>query len=456
MAEPIDVSSDDALGDHDAVGLIGALARRSVSAQELRSAATARAVRAQKALNAVAYWVPQPLPSDGTFSGIPTFVKDNLDLADAPTRFGSRATSSRPVRSEAKFVKNLQELGFTILGKTTMPEFGLTASTESLACGPTRNPRNPDFSSGGSSGGAAALVGARAIPIAHANDGGGSIRIPASICGLVGLKPSRGRVADSEAMKNLPVLISAQGILSRSVRDTALFFAEMEKIDPRLPPIGHIKAPSGRRLKIGVVSEGLPGLPVSSDVQAAVRNAAKACAALGHHVELIANPITEQFGRDFLRYWAALAFTIGIGGKRAFGPDFDRTKLEPFTNGLSGLFKHVAVRTPGTMLRLRRFGDEYAASTAAWDVVVSPVLSHAPPPLGYFGPEVDFSTHLTRLLRYASFTAVQNVAGNPAISLPLAVSSDGLPIGVQFDASFGQEATLLELAYELEESAGWN
>ncbi len=442
---------DDALGTHDAVSLIAAMRSGSVSPAEVLAAALDRAHAADARLNAVAAWLPVPTTASGPFAGVPSFIKDNEDLAGLPTRQGSRAVPPTPVVRSSAFVDQYARLGFSMLGKSAMPEFGLTATTEPLLGGPTRNPWNPEHSSGGSSGGAAALVAAGVTPIAHANDGGGSIRIPASCCGLVGLKPSRGRLVSRQGLDRLPVAISTQGVLTRTVRDTALFYAEVERLRCALPPIGHVTGSRGRRRRIAVLFEGMPGLTVTSQVREAVARAARACEGRGHVVEVIDYPFDEQFGHDFLRYWAFLAFAIEHGGRSLYGPGFDRRLLEPLTLGLSGFFRSVAATLPATVLRLRRFEHAYAQVMARYDVLLSPVLSHPAPPIGHLAADLDFETHLIRLLRYVPFTAIQNVSGAPAISLPLGVSADGLPIGVQAAAAFGREATLLELAYELEE-----
>ena len=195
---------DDALGTHDTTALRQALATGAVSAQELRDAALARAQDAHL-LNAVVTWLESPQNLAGPYAGIPTFIKDNENIAGYPTRYGSRATPDKGVPDDSRWVSQWRELGFETLGKTTLPEFGLTATTECLLTGATRNPWGLDHSTGGSSGGSAALVAAGVVPIAHANDGGGSIRIPASCCGLVGLAPSRGRLVAPEAMDQMPV-----------------------------------------------------------------------------------------------------------------------------------------------------------------------------------------------------------------------------------------------------------
>jgi len=450
------------MGDLDAVGLLAAIARGDVSAGEVVAAAADRARRADARLNAVAAWVDDPLPLDpsgeGPLAGLPTFVKDNEGVVGLPMRHGSRATSPAPVSASSAFVTRLLDLGFTPLGTSAMPEFGLTASTEPLLTGPTLNPWDTSRSTGGSSGGAAALVAAGVVPIAHANDGGGSIRIPASCCGLVGLKPSRGRLLAPEGHERLPVAITAQGVLTRTVRDTALFYREMERRHPSpggLRPIGPVDGPGRRPLRIAYVDEGMSGMPVAADVRATVGAAARLCAELGHHVEEIGYPFGEQFGRDFLRYWAALAFTVQYGGRAVHGAGFDACQLEPFTLGLSGYFRSIAVRMPATILRLRRFADDYESFMADYDVLLTPVLAHAAPPIGYLAPDLEFATHMARLLRYASFTMIQNVSGAPAMSLPLGMSADGLPIGVQVAGRLGTEGMLIGLAFELEQATAW-
>jgi amidase len=347
---------------------------------------------------------------------------------------------------------HLGRLGFTVLGTSTMPEFGLTATTEPHLGGPTRNPWNPAHSTGGSSGGAAALVAAGVIPIAHGNDGGGSIRIPAACTGLVGLKPSRGRLVTRQGLEHLPVAISTQGVLTRSVRDTAMFYAEMEKVHSAMPPIGHVTRPHARRLRIAVVTDAMAGMTVDPEVRDTVDRAAMACAHLGHTVDAIDYPATEQFGRDFLRYWALLAFAIERGGAQLYGAGFDRSRLEPFTLGLSGYARSLLLTMPATIARLRRFEHHYERLLAPYDVLLSPVVSQPAPLIGYLAPDVEFRTQVLRLLRYVPFTSLQNVSGTPAISLPLGRSRDGLPIGVQAAAGFGQEAVLLSLALELEQA----
>ena len=458
MADRVSVVADDALGSDDAVGLLERLRRRDVSAAELTAAALARIRAADDRLNAVVSWAPSREPTvDGPLAGLPTVIKDNEQLTGTPTREGSRATSDAPASADSVWTAQFLRLGVTPLAKSTLPEFGLTSTTESMLTGPTRNPWDTGRSVGGSSGGSAALVAAGAVPLAHANDGGGSIRIPAACCGLVGLKPSRGRIIDIPDLDRLPVNIIAQGVVTRSVRDTALYFAaaEQDHASPDLPPVGWVKDPLDRPLRVAVMTQGHPDLPTSPSVQAAVGRVAALCEGLGHHVTTIDFPYGRQVGVDFLRYWAFLAFSVKRWGGRLFGQPFDAGLLEPFTLELARMFTRGPLGLPGALRRLQRFGVEYSRIFDDVDVVVSPVLAHPPPPIGYLGPQVEPHAQLLRLLRFVSVTPLHNIAGAPAMSLPLEREPDGLPIGIHFAADVGQERLLLQLALQLEQAAPW-
>lgn len=450
----VDTTCDDALGDSDTVDLLARLKKREVHAKELTTAARERIAHAS-VLNAVAHTVHEvPANTDGPFAGIPLVLKDNEELIGYPTMQGSRAMPDHSATENSVMVELLIDLGFDIIAKSTMPEFGLTATTETMLKGPTRNPWATQHTPGGSSGGSAALTAAGAVPIAHANDGGGSIRIPAACCGLVGLKPSRGMMPTPWRMRWAPVKISAQGALTRTVRDTAEFFAHITPENPAIPAVGHVRGPAVRRLRVGFFTDSVTG-PVDPLVAAATRRTAQLLVDEGHEVQEIDCPITLQFGKDFLRYWALLAWTISAGGRRLVGPQFRPDELEPFSQGLAGYLRTVAPGVPAALRRLRRFNQEYNGWFESIDVLMSPVLGTSAPPLGQLGPEVDFRTHLVRLLPFAAFTAVQNVAGAPAISVPAGRTPSGLPLAVQLAGPVGSERTLLELAYEIEAIAPW-
>ena len=451
--------TDDALGRDDMVGLLERLERREVSAAELHAAATARAHAVNPELNAVMCWVDEPavgVATDGALAGVPTVVKDNEALAGYPTSDGSNATSTRPAAASSPWVAHALTLGLSPVAKTALSEFGLTATTETLRNGATRNPWNVARSTGGSSGGTAALVAAGVVPLGHGNDGGGSIRIPASCCGLVGLKPTRGRLPDIAVP--VPVDITVQGVLTRTVRDTARYYAEAERTYPvaDLPPIGLVEGPSATRLRVGLVTVPPMGLPVSDEAVAAVQSTADLLSTLGHEIVEVAHPVDNSFGPDFLRYWGLLAGLIRVAGLVDRRSGFDGSRIEPFTRELASVAREQAPLMPGTLRRLRALARDHESVYDSCDVLLSPVLAHEPPLLGYLGPDVEPRTHLLRVLRYVSFTPLQNVSGSPAISVPSGLGGAGMPLGVQLAAPFGHERRLLELAFELEAAAPWN
>lgn len=458
----VSVSRDDVLGISDAVEIARRIRDGDIHPREAVEAAIARAEQVNPSLNAIATplferaKVDAERPRVGAFAGVPSFIKDNDAVAGSPFLFGSRALPNTPAPKSTAFVEQFLSLGFVNLGKTTMPEFGLTGTTEPLLHGPTHNPWRLGFSPGGSSGGSAALVASGVVPVAHANDGGGSIRIPASCCGLVGLKPSRGRFVEVEGSKLLPVKILHQGMLSRSVRDTAVFVhaAEQYQRNPKLPAVGLVTRP-GRRLRIGFFTDLDAGTPSHPECVDAVDAAAKLCEDLGHSVERVPPPYYERFHEDFFMLWAMLAFSVLRFGKQLVHPQFDRTKVEGFTEGLARHFVENASSAPAAIWRLRRFARQYEHAFDRCDVLMNPTVGMPPPEHGFIGPNVPFDTALERLKWFIPFTPVQNVSGGPAISLPLARSSEGLPVGVQFAASLGRERTLLELGLELEAAAPW-
>jgi amidase len=450
--ERVSAFTDDALGRDDMVALLDRLARREVSAEELRSAARARAGVADERLNAVTGWIDdEPLASsDGPFAGIPVVLKDNEPLAGYPTSHGSYAVGDAAAAASSPWVASALELGLAPIAKTTLSEFGLTATTETVRYGATRNPWDTSRSPGGSSGGTGALVAAGVVPLGHGNDGGGSIRIPASCCGLVGLKPSRNRLPDVAVP--LPVNIAVNGVLTRTVRDTARYYAEIEKRHPApgLPEIGSVEGPGTRRWRVGVVTSPPMGLPVDPAVVAPVTATAELLASLGHEIVEVPHPVDDSFGPDFLRYWGVLAGLSFTLGKLEFGEGFEGSRVEPFTRELAKVATTQAGLLPATLVRLRRLATRHESIYSTCDVYLSPVLAHEPATIGWLGADVDPYTHLMRILRYVSFTPLQNVSGSPAISLPLGRGVGGVPIGVQIAAPYGEERRLLELAYELE------
>lgn len=309
---------------------------------------------------------------------------------------------------------------------------------------------------GASSAGSAAMVAAGVVPLAHANDGGGSIRIPASVNGLVGLKPTRDRLAQDKMMRDMPVRIVSDGVLTRSVRDTAAFFRESEKVYRalHLPPIGNITRPGRARLSVAVVTGGI-GVAASPEVTELTLKTARLLEELGHRVEQVDAPVTETFPDDFLLYWSMLAMFLMSTGRRTNGRSWDPQQLDNLTRGLGRHCRRNLHRLPLAITRLKRSRRASAAFFRQYDVVLSPTLATETPRVGHLDPTLDYDTIMERMLRWVAFTPLQNATGDPAISLPLATTASGLPLGMMFAADAGREATLLELAYELEEASPW-
>ncbi|CAB1059191.1 hypothetical protein D1BOALGB6SA_3949 [Olavius sp. associated proteobacterium Delta 1] len=454
---------DDVLGTRDGIELAESIAAGEIKASEAIEAAISRARKVNPSLNAIVTETyeqarkQQKAPGTGLLAGVPSFIKDTDHVKGAPTLWGSRSLPNKPADVSSSFVEQFLSVGLVSLGKSTLPEFGLTASTESLATGSTHNPWNLDYSAGGSSGGSAALVAAGVVPLAHGNDGGGSIRIPAACCGLVGLKPSRSRLANPEGAEKMPINIVCHGVISRSVRDTAAFYAAAEEHyrNPDLPEIGLVQHPGKERLRIGLFTDTPDHTPSHPDSAAVAVNAGKLCEDLGHNVEAISCPFKAQVMQEFLIYWGMVAFYIHHFGKKLFKTEFDREKLEIWTLELSRFFRKNLLKAPFIIRRLKKFSHQYENIFSNYDILLSPTLAHAPPKIGYLGPEISFETHFERLRQYVAFTPIQNTAGAPAISLPLGFSRKGLPIGIQFAAAYGQDKRLLELALELEEARPW-
>ena len=454
--------TDDALADHDAVGLVAELHAGRVSIPEVVEAAIARTEQVNDRLNAVAHRSYERArgeaadPRGGFFAGVPTFVKDNVDVAGMPSQHGSDAFVCPPRPADGEFARMYLATGLIPLGKTQLSEFGFSAAAEHPRLGAVRNPWHVEHTAGASSSGSAALVAAGAVPFAHANDGGGSIRIPAAVNGLVGLKPSRGRLALDKAMGQMPIRIIADGVVSRSVRDTAAFLRESERVyrNVSLPPIGDITRPARRRLRVAVYPEA----PFTATDPAVVEETMKVAALLeelGHQVEELAPPVPDGFVDDFLLYWSFLAFYLLRTGRMTFGRTWDRAKVD---NLSAGLAKHCGAnltRYPGAVRRLRRLATLSADFYADVDVVLSPTLAAPTPRVGHLDPTQDYETVMERLLEWVAFTPYQNATGEPAVSLPLGTDPAGLPLGLMMSTGVGREATLLELAYELEQARPW-
>ena len=454
--------TDDALGEHDAVGLAEEIRAGRVSPLEAVEAAIDRLDRLQPELNGLAATdfdrarerARAARPGDRFFTGVPTLVKDNSDVRGLPTQHGTSAYVASPADADGDFAAAYLDQGLVNLGKSQLSEFGFSASAEFHDADPVRNPWHTGYSSGASSAGSAAFVAAGAVPIAHANDGGGSIRIPAACNGLVGLKPTRGRVPQDETFRKMPVRIVADGVVTRSVRDTAAFLRESEKRHRNLDllPVGDVRGPGRRRLKVAMVVNSVDGLHTDPEVAETVRGVGKLLESLGHHVEEIDAPVPDSFVDDFLAYWSLLATFLLATGKHTFDPSFDRRRTDNLSRGLARHGLSKLYRLPLTITRLRLSRYVSARFFRGYDVGLTPVLALPTPELGWLDPTQPYEVVIDRLVHLATFTPLQNATGDPGISLPLGVGTNGMPIGVQVTASQGHEARLLEVAYELEEA----
>ncbi len=443
----------DDLADLDAVETASLIRRRQLSPLEVIDAAIARAESARHLGPLVvdtferARAQARGLPSDAPLGGVPTAIKDLAHVGGVPTSWGSRGAGGFVPRTSDAFVSRLEAMGLVSIGKSATPEMGLTGTTEPLLGEPCRNPWDPRRSVGGSSGGAACLVATGVLPLAHASDGGGSIRIPAACAGLVGLKPTRG-VIDMAGSNALPVNIAVNGVVTRTVRDQSAFYDAVG-----LPRGRDDRAAKG--LRIGVFTSSPSGRPVAERVRAAVVAAGRLCESLGHGVEEIACPFAAQEVDDFLAYWGYVAWIQVKTARLMMSRRFDTEKIEPWTRGMVGTFSNDKLAALRAIWRLRGFASRYESVMERFDVLVSMVTADVAPELGTLSPSLPFDVGYERIRTWLPVTGLWNAAGAPAISLPLGRSEEGLPIGVQLGGRRGGDRLLLALAARIEEAQPW-
>lgn len=477
---------------HDAVGLAELVAGGQVTPHELLETAIARLDAVEPTLNTVVYRLDREArvraghPLDGPFAGVPFLVKDlGQDIAGIPTGSGSRALAQVPAERNSVVVDRWLEAGLVVFGKTNTPEFGLKGITEPEANGPTRNPWNPALTPGGSSGGSAAAVAAGVVPVAGASDGGGSIRIPAACCGLVGLKPGRG-VVPTGPLGSEPLHGAAtNGAITRSIRDSAALLDVMAGAygaAPFLsaaPPQSYSAAArtAPRRLRIGYATASPLGAGVDPEAVAAVDATVALLDELGHHVEPATTGVDErQLATDFLTMWfASLTAEVDeVRQRTGSGPD----GFEFDTRILAELGRTVPA--PEYLAALARWGEHttrLAAFHERYDLLLTPTLAYPPARIGELATprwmstlgNVLIATRMGRVARWTGlvdrmidenlgrtpYTQLANITGRPAISLPLHWTADDVPLGVQFVAPLGGEGLLLALGAELEQARPW-
>ena len=392
-------------------------------------------------------------PDRASMAGVPWLPKDSLDYPGMPTRSCSRSRSGVLAGRGYPYAQRLAAQGLVAVGKSSMPEFGLLASTEPLEGPVTRNPWSPAHSPGGSSGGAAAAVAAGLVPLAHGSDGGGSIRLPSSCCGVVGLKPGRDSTVRVRGRHVVEDLLVADGLHSRSVRDAAWGFAATHLQADRTM----IRGASAARLRIAVIEQGLRGAAPHPEVRESIARTADLCASLGHRVERVRWPIDgDAVLSAFEDLWSHLAADCVDAARALIGDRRLEDALEPWTLALGARARNLPTQALEAAYRqVAQLPQQLSAFFAGQDVVLTPVVSAPPPLLGTFAPDVPVDTLMATMFAWIDYTPLQNMAGTPAISLPLSQSREGLPIGSMFAADRGQEDTLLALAYELEAAAPW-
>ena len=458
----------------DATAQAELVSQGEASPAELLQAALARLERLNPQLNAVI----RPMESqaqatlkaglpDGPFKGVPFLLKDlAAEYAGVAMSEGSRFLGEHNVSTEdQELTRRYKAAGLVIFGKTNTPEFGLLPTTEPALFGATRNPWDLARTPGGSSGGAAAAVAAGLVPAAHANDGGGSIRIPASCCGVFGLKPSRGRNSLAPHYGDVASGIVAEHVVSRSVRDSAALLDATAGPVPGDPywaptpvrPFAQEVGADPGRLRIALSTNPINGAPVHPDCLDAAKAAAELCAELGHIVEEAEPAFEPALGEKFSAIWIGfLGWTVEDWSRR-MGRAPRQEDFEPWT---WRMLEAARVQTTADYLLalqdLQAASRELARFLDTYDLMLTPTVAEPPMPLGSFD-YVDGNRKRAReaVFALAAFTPLSNVTGNPAMSVPLHWTADGLPVGAHFIARAAEEATLFRLAAQLEEARPW-
>jgi amidase len=459
---------------YDALGLADLVRRRQVSADELLDAAIVRVEARNPSVNAVVMKlydygrqvIMAGLP-DGPLTGVPFLIKDlSAALAGVPTTRACKFFADAAPAEDSEQVKRLKRAGLVIFGKTNTCELGLSLTCEPQFHGPTRNPWDLTRISGGSSGGAAAAVGTRMLPAAHGSDGFGSIRAPAACCGLVGLKPTRGRNTMAPYLGEGLGGLSTEHALTLSVRDSAALLDATAGLGagdpytvhpPARPFLQECGAPPGR-LHIAFTTMTPNGVPVAVEYLQALQDTAQLCATLGHHVEEADPPIDRAAViPTFLTLMAANTL-VNLSSHPTAGRPAREDEVEKVTWASAhamGAKLSAADYVHGTQIA-HKLGRQMAAFHAQYDVLLTPALAMSPPKLGWIDMMLDdVQEYWRRVFTFSPFTVWFNITGQPAIVLPLGQTADGLPLSVQLVARYGDEATLFRLASQLEAVRPW-
>jgi amidase len=461
---------------YDGLGLAELVRRGEVTPKELKDAALEGIAQVNPKLNAVhsvlANHAQKEIDAglhDGPFQGVPFLIKDLvLHAAGIPVNSGSRLLQGLIFPHDTELMARFRKAGLVLVGTTTTPELGYNCTAEAVFYGPTHNPWNTGRSPGGSSGGSGAAVAARIVPLAHGNDGGGSIRIPSSCCGIFGLKPTRGRTPlgpdSGEAIHGLGIDFA----LTRSVRDAAALMDAVAGPDPGAPNwaeppsrlfLEEVSTPP-RRLRIAWTAKPASGVPVDREVVDALHGTVKLCEELGHElVEAAPTYDVEGFMAATVCIWSANVAHIIEAGAAAVGrtpseQNLEATSWATYRYGNS-LKASELLQALDVYARVSRMVGQFFQN---YDLLLTPTIAHLPAPLGELNanaPGVTAEQWTMQLFTYTPFTLLYNVTGQPAMSVPLAWSREGLPIGMQFAGRFAAEAKLFRLAAQLEQARPW-
>jgi amidase len=460
--------------NYDGLGLAELIAKRQISAIELLNAVRQRVEALNPKLNALCHLffdkaeaqIKQGLGT-GRFHGVPFVMKDlGQYMAGTITSSGSRVFKNYTPDFDSTLVTRYKQAGLVIFGKTNSPEFGLTTTTESVLYGKTHNPWNLERTSGGSSGGSAVVVASRILPMAHASDGGGSIRIPASCCGLFGLKPTRGRVPMGPTQFEGWNGFSHHHALTISVRDSAALLDVSAGIElgspyfsppPERPFLKEVGVDPGK-LRIALVLGTLGNTLLDPECRKAAMEAARLCESLGHRVEEATLPIDYPVLNEAF----TTVLTVSIArtledAARIIGRPVTDKDVEPVTWAISQLGRAAnALAYSRAIATAHQIGLAMAKFQQQYDVILSPTLGKPPVPLGVLSlSPADTQAYIKAVNEFSPYARLYNITGQPSMSVPLHWSADGLPIGVMFSARFGDDATLFRLAGQLEKAKPW-
>lgn len=387
----------------------------------------------------------------GVFEGVPFLVKELFPYPGLKTTYGSNLFRNNIEEVWTVFPKKILENGFQTFGNTTSSEFALLGSSETRLHGITKNPWNSEYSVGGSSGGSAAAVASRCVPLAHASDGGGSTRYPASVCGLIGFKPTNGRCMSSTPKSTSFGSLVVDSCISRSVRDSAFFVSCIERENDLLP--FHPEKQGSKRLKIGVYRETLIGSEIDKEVNSALDKTIIVLKSLGHTVFETKLPKLngKAISNAFYTTAGSLINEMVRNVEGILGIHIDTNQLEPFTYSLIRWFRNLDKSELEKAVVVFEESKECIKNFASdFDVLLCPTLAKVPQKLGYLSPNLPREELIKRTEEYIGFTPIHNISGMPSVSLPMFVSG-GLPIGMLFSAQVGDDNRLIQLAYELEE-----